>query len=277
MPTPPVIQMGQIEKLVRERILLYGDSDSGKTYLYLTIARYYQMRKAKGTFYGLCSPGNQWDKFFGPGGEFEGLENVVPFDVEEIQDYFDKFDKKIKPKATKDDWLCIDVISDVWGAAGDEYSKKENKGRDLGEAWATTGGDYPVEGWQWGRINARYRSFAQNRLLRFPGHLVGLAWDKDLQEAAKSSGKGGESDEVRDLFGLIGKKPAGQKEDYKRFDTIIHLGVNGRGEHVARTARDRQRDRLGDVIQRGTAQVFRGQPISNFFLEYLVKIAGWKP
>jgi len=285
LPTPLTTPAG---KVIRERQLLYGDSDAGKTYNYLKVAEWHQRRNSDAVFYGICTPGNDWDRFFMPGGEYEHLENVVPIDVEDIQDYFDAFDgikakalAKLKrgkhPDGWVEDWLCIDVIDDAWKAASDEHAKREWKGQDIGSKWAVEGGDYPVEGWEWGPINARYRAFAQNRLIRFPGHVMALAWDKPLSEASKSSGKGGETAEVRETFSLIERKPAGQKEDYKRFHTLLHLAKNAKGEWVIRTARDRQRPRLGEVVQRGKATIYVPHKLTDFYMEYLVRTAGWKP
>jgi len=271
LPSPPTTRQG---RSIRERILLYGDSDSGKTYNFLTVAKWHQRRGSPATFYGIVTPGNEWDRFFMPGGEFEDLENVVYFDVEDIQDYFDAYDKKIKPRAKADDWLCLDVIDDGWKAAQDEYAKREWKGQDLGTRWAVEGGDFPVEGWEWGTINARYRAWVQNRVLRFPGHVMALAWDKDLMPDSRT-GKSGEMQEIKETFGLLGHKPAGQKEDYKRFATLLHLGRNSRGEWVARTARDRQRERMGKIIEKGKAVTYQPQKMNDFMLDYLRRIAGW--
>lgn len=273
MPSPPTTRAG---KPIRERILLYGDSDAGKTYNFLTVARWHQRRGSDATFYGICTPGNEWDRFFMPGGEFEDLENVTCFDVEDIQDYFDVYDRKIKPYAGAEDWLALDVIDDVWKAAQDEYAKREWKGKDLGTKWAVDGGDFPIEGWEWGTINARYRSFAQNRIARFPGHVMAMAWERTLAEPAKSTGKGGDPPEVRDVFGLIDRKPAGQKEDYKRFATLLHLAKSSRGEWVVRTARDRQRARLGEIVERGKVTTHYPARLTDFYRQYLVGIAGWK-
>jgi hypothetical protein len=282
LPTPLTTPAG---KVIRERLLGFGDSDSGKTFNYLKIAEWHQRRGSDAVFYGICTPGNEWDRFFMPGAEFEQLENIHPIDVQDIQDYFDAYDEILKlvnrklKKAGSDgawveDWLAMDVIDDAWKACANEYAQKQ-WGTDLGSKWNTEGGKYPVEGWEWGPINARYSAFAQNRLIRFPGHVMAMAWDKDLMEESKT-GKGGETAEVRDLFGLLGKKPAGQKEDYKRFHTVLHFGKNPRGEFVVRTARDRQRPRLGEIVQRGQVEAYTPHKLKDFYMEYLVKTAGWK-
>lgn len=272
MPSPPTTRRG---KPIRERIMLFGDSDAGKTYNFLKIAEWHQRRNSEATFFGICTPGNDWDRQLGPGGEFEQLENVETFDVEDMQDYYDAYEQ-LRAGAGADDWLCVDVIDDAWKAASDEYAQREWKGQDIGTKWATEGGDFPIEGWEWGSVNARYRGFAQNRVIRFPGHVMALAWDKPLAEVAKSSGKGGETQEVRDTFALVGRKPAGQKEDYKRFHTLLHVGKSPKGEHVIRTARDRQRPRLGELVERGKAVTYTPHKLRDFFMEYLVRTAGWR-
>lgn len=275
MPEPRKSKAGHP---IRERILLFGDSDAGKTWWLLKIAEWHQRRGSDAHFYGLCTPGNSWDVFFLPSAEFEDLDNVTFFEVTDAQDYFDIYDNKVKRQARPQDWLSVDVLGDLRASTIDEGVKRDNRGRDLGSAWATTGGDYPVSGWDgWGPVNARYAAFTQNRLLPFPGHVLCMAWERDLAEPSKSSGRGGDSAEVRDLFGPIGAKPMGEKNDYKRFRTIIHLGKNGRGEHVARTARDKQRTRLGELVEIGKVTQFRGHKISNPYTDYLMKIGGWRP
>lgn len=276
MPSPPTSRAGNP---IPERMLLFGDSDAGKTWWLLKIAEWHQKRGSDAHFYGLCSPGNTWDPFWLPGAEFEHLENVTYFNIgTDVQEYFDVFDRKVKSRARPQDWLAVDVIGDVRGAATDEYSYREFKGKDLGSAWGTTGGKYPIEGWEWGSINRRYAAFCQNRVLPFKGHVIAMAWDRDLHEAAKSTGKGGDTPHLRGVFEQVGKAPAGDKEDYKRFRTIIHLSKNGQGEHVARTVRDKGRPgRLGEVVEMGKVTQFRGHKITNPYTDYLMKIGGWKP
>lgn len=277
MPTPP---MSKANNPIPERILLFGDSDAGKTWWLLKIAEWHQKRGSDARFYGLCSPGNSWAPLCElPGSEFKHLENVVYFNIGiDVQEYFDAFDKKIKPRARPQDWFSVDVIGDVRGAAIDEYSYREFKGKDLGSAWGTTGGKYPVEGWEWGSINRRYAAFCQNRILPFPGHVLCMAWERDLREASKSTGKGGEDPDAQEMFGPIGKAPQGDNSDRGRFRTIIHLSKNGEGRHVARTARDKGRSgRLGELVRLGKTTKYKGQPITNPFLDYLVRIGGWKP
>lgn len=272
MPSPPVTRSG---KPIKERILLYGDSDSGKTYNFLKIAQWHQRRGSSATFFGICSPGNEWDVFLAPGGEFEDLENVVAIDVDHIGEYYDAYDKRIKPKAGPEDWLCVDVIGDAYNAAKDEYAQREWKGMDLGQKWGLEGGEYPITGWEWGPINARYNGLAQNRIMRFAGHVMVLAWDRELKDDSRS-GRSGERDEIKQTFSMVGYRPDSQWDDYKRFKTIIHLSKNIRGDFVMRTARDKQRPIVGEVVEKGKAnRIYKPAEVGDFMRTYLRAIAGW--
>lgn len=266
MPSPPLTAAG---RPVLERQLFMGDSDAGKTYAYLKIADWHQRRGADTTFYGLTTSGNDWTKLLAPGAEFGHLENVVEEPVAEIQDYFDTYDR-FRKKAKPGDFLALDVVGDAWAACQDEYAERE-WGTDLGTKWATSGGQYPIGGadWPWGSINARYRKLMQNKLLRWPGHLVCMAWEAPLGDKDTEA-------HFLSIFGLVNRKPIGQKDDYRRFDTIIQFGFNGRGERVVRTLKERGgRRRLGEFKEKGKATTHVGESVPDFFLTYLKGIAGW--
>lgn len=270
MPSPPQTRGG---KDVLERILLFGDSDAGKTFAVLKVADWHQKRKSDRQFFAITTPGNSWDKFFIPGAEFDHLENVGTYEVQEIQEYYDAYEL-IAKDAKPGDFLSVDVVGDAWSAAQDEYAERE-WGTDLGTKWATEGGRYPIGGadWPWGTINARYRKFMQNKLLRFPGHLICMAWQGDLGDKEKDDA---EYAHFREFFGMVGKKPVGQKDDYRRFDTIIQFGFNAKGDRICRTLKERGgRRRLGEIVTRGKAANHVGEKVPDFFLTYLKGVAGW--
>lgn len=275
MPTPVTLDDGRYHL---ERIMLFGDADAGKTYQFLKIAEWHQKRGSDAHFYGICSPGNEWDVMCMPGAEFEHLKNVT-FDVAfEMQDWFDLY-KKYWPNARKGvDWLCCDVAGDVWQDVQAEYAQIE-WGGDLGSKWITEGGLHPIakdgmmnKDYPWGRINSRYRDFANNKLMRWPGHLVGLYWETPIPDGLKKKDK-----EAADLFTPFDIFPQGNKKDYKRFHSIIHLAKNSKGEHVWRSVRDRQRKLIGERRTRGTVTTVSTVKAGDLFRDYLVKIGGWKP
>lgn len=277
MPTPTYTKSKQ---LILERILLYGGSGVGKSHSYLTVAKWCQRRRSNATFYVIQTPGNgsAYQMMMGPGGDFYDLENVHIEHVDTMDDYTEAA-QMIRRKGTPEDWLAIDLLDDAWGAAQDEYARRR-WGEDLSGYWITMDAiaddddpDYPIKGWDYGRINGRYRTFAQTNMIRFPGHLMCMSTEDKLKPDSKS-GKSGEKQDVKDLYGITGYKARGQKADGHRFNTVIRLGKSNKGEFRAQTANEKNKGReyFGVQMRNG----FRMEPINDFFMDYLVKKAGWK-
>ena len=249
---------------MKERILLMGGPDSGKTRALLTVAAWHQKRGSDATFYILSN-----DMGYEPylvGGEFADLDNLVVEDVATMAEYLDAA-RRIRSKVREHDWFTIDLLNGGWEAAQDEYAEKRY-GRDLSDYWmtklATEGEDFPVGGWEWGPINKRYRDLANNCMLRMPCHVMCMSAQTGLREASKS-GKGGEDPKIKAMFERLGCKPAGQKDDPHRFHTVIHLSQVSKAKWVMNTARDRNREKM------------EGVEVDSFFQSYLRRIGGWKP
>ena len=268
MPTPPQTN-GRDQ---HERLLLYGGPDAGKTHTILTIAKWHQDLDSDAVFYVIATD-MSYERMLGPGADFESVKNVEYEYAMDMQDYMD-LGRKWNKKVRSHDFLCVDLLHDAWAAAGDEYSRARY-GKDLAERWATEGSpdEYPVTGWEWGMPNARYRTFIQNYIMRCRGHVVCVSGEATLQKESKSGKMQGESEEMEALFGPIGVKPMGQKADPFRFHDILHLD-RWRGNPAIATARAKQRERLGKSHQGGQVTPV---PIEDFFVEYLMKVGGWKP
>lgn len=278
MPTPVMTTTG---KILRERIMLYGDSDSGKTYNFFKVAEWHQRRHSDAHFYGITTSGNgaSWDLFLM--GEFADLTNISFIEVETMPDYYTAMEKIGKDVQPGKDWLCVDVIGDAWEDAQQDYARRE-WGMDISAKWMTEGGfKHPISAdagkekpWNWQPIKSAYFGFAKNRVMPFPGHVMVLAWDKQLPEEMKDA-------EARNLFDPVGRMPVGRSDEYSRYNTIIHLGKNGSGEHVWRTVRDRQREhRLGilkEIPKPGGGVEVRNVPekAGDFMRDYLMRV-GWK-
>jgi len=273
--TAPVLRNG---KQVRERIGIYGPPKVGKTHLFFTIAKWHQDLGSDAKFYAISTDTSYEVLSMNP--EFVELENIIWEDVVIMQDYIDaarKFNSLMRPQ----DWLSVDLMADAWAAAQDEYARVQTKKaggnlEDMGDLWATSGGGdgYPIEGWEWGMPNARYRVFANNLILRAPGHVFLVYGQKDLMKES-GSGKTGESKDTKEMFGHIGLKPTGQKEDPFRYHSILHISSLGDKEQGISTAGERwgNRERLGKKMSNGQV---RDEPMTDFFLDYLVKVAGWE-
>lgn len=257
--------------VIPERTLVFGGPDSGKTHTLLTLAKWHQKLGSDAVFYVIATD-LSYDRMLGRGGDFSELENVDYKYVLTMQEFLDAA-IKFKKLGRENDWLSVDLLQDAWSAASAEYGERKY-GVSLSQAWADQGdpGEYPISGWDYQMPNARYREFMQNNVIRFPGHVLCCTGERRLLGESQS-GKTSEREEMQNIFGPIGLKPVGQRDDTFRFHTVLHLDRNGKGEWTIATARDKQRPRLGRVMTNGT---MRGVPVNDFFWDYLVEVAGWE-
>jgi hypothetical protein len=259
MPTPPKNRTG---KEILERILVFGDGGSGKTHATCSIAKWHQDEGSDATFY-VISNDLSFDRFLGPGSEFEDLENVVVFDVDTWPDYMDAA-KKVKEEMQAHDWMSVDLIALAWGAAQDYYIERVFD-EDLTDYWVTqrkaTGGEgSDLDGWKdWGVINKMYRAFFNTHVLRAPGHVICQASQKALADTAH------EDEQVYDLCKQLGFKPEGQKHLVLQFHTVLHFGRRRDKAFIFQTVKDRKRKEVFD------------KEVRDFWRSYLIPIAGWRP
>lgn len=285
MPSPRTLPNGNI---LKERIGVYGPPDGGKTHMFFTIAKWHHDMGSDARFYGINTD-TSWDVLYcNP--EFENLPNIEWTEVNYFQDYIDAA-KKYRKQLQPNDWLSVDLMDMAWKAVQDEYARNLTKGKtgkkleDIGDLWDQAGStdDYPIKGWDWGMPNARYRTLANNYLLAGPGHRFLIYGEKKMMKES-SSGKTKESEEMDDVFGAVGYKPDGQKDDPWRYHTFLRVegvhGKDGSRSHKVTTAKERHgyRRRLGKTITNGKGETVavRGEGLDDFFMDYLVKVAGWQ-
>lgn len=278
-PNPPQLPNGNY---IKERIHLFGPPKIGKTHQLFVIAKWHQTLGSDAMFYGLNTD-TSWEVLkFNP--EFQKLENIIWEDCNYFQDFIDHvraFHKKLRPQ----DWLVLDLADHAWSASQDEYARAKAKQggvqlEDMGDLWnvsdSVKDGKYPIEGWDWGMPNARYRTLANNYILRGAGHRLIIAGQAKLQEPTpRMQEKEDETTKkTREMFKHLGVHPAGQKDDPFRYHTIIHVDSNGEKKQKMATAGERWGNRrwLGRKLGNGSV---RDEPIEDFFMDYLVKIAGW--
>lgn len=273
-PLPPIDK--RFRKPVREMICLYGPPGGGKTHMFLTLAQWHQNLGSDRHFYIIST-----DQAYGPlltNDAFIDLENVTieePTDLDECIKYARQFRASSRPG----DWICADRIDHAWGWAQDEYAaalarQQGTTIEDMGDLWKVSGvsGDYPIKGWDWGGINARYRAF-RSTLTSSPAHLMVMAEAKELM-GESSSGKTSEPDEIKAMFKHVGLKPTGQKEDPSVWHTIIHVDSKKPRRQDVITARDRWGNRrmLGIEMTNGK---YKPEKLDDFFMGYFVEVAGW--
>ena len=277
---PPTNRNGEP---IKEKQCLYGPPGIGKTHQYFTIAKWHQDLGSDAVFYGINTDTSYEVLHSNPG--FSELDNLVYEQAFDFQDFMN-LTRQYKDKMRPQDWLSVDLHNAAWAAAQDEYARNlvdkrgEQKFDDLGEMWVAEGGtDYPIKGWDWGVINARYRRYANNLLLTLPGNLLLVCGQRQLMDPTDKM-KEKEDPTVRrtrETFKHIGYAPEGQKEDPFRYHSYLHIDSrdNDTRKQMMSTAKERFGNRRMWGKKMGNGKV-RDEPIEDFFVDYLVNTAGWK-
>lgn len=252
------------ESKSRERILLYGPWNTGKTTSYFEIAKLYRKTKTVGKFYVLdtdYTTERTVEEY--PGCE-ENMQFTTSVDIDEIDTTLSKY----KAKSTAEDWLVIDTASELWEICQNAFTQKI-MGKDLAD-WtleyrkanpdggnALTG----AYGANWDVIKKMYGGLVQE-IVRFPGHVLVTAKAKDVQQPDRK-GEGGDTAEIRGTYGPFGVRPAGEKNLPYLFHTVLWMGEKKVGDWVYSSVKDRGRERV------------MGGKMDNFVASYLMKVAGW--
>lgn len=245
------------------RILLYGASGTGKTRAPLSIARRLAQSGSPSRMYVLdTDQAWPWKLMDGDPGNVEVLPAT---DWTDLKSGLLKFEKAVTPG----DWLVVDMIGPAWDAVQghfireitgldeDDYFLMQRKELKKGARNLSA-----LSGWvDWPVINKMYRTW-MNRVLGMVGRGVNLLCTTTSERVNE------ETDEkvVRDMFAKLGGKPGGQKHLPHSFNTILRLGRAG-DQWVMTTAKE---------WREGVAWVERAA-VNEFWLSYLVKVAGWKP
>lgn len=248
----------------REQILIMGSWGAGKSYAWLCCAK----RLPDNHFY-IIDTTHDAERMV----EGEGLENVTITYCPDYEDWRDAI-KKYNAEASRDDFLVADLMGDLWPASQRYYSeevfgkeiddwflsaKKEAMKQDKGVGGIISGS----HGENWGMINRAYQAVMMN-YLRFPGHKIAITGADTISEP-DNSGKGGDSIELRQLFNKFKLKPTGQKALGFQFHTIMLMREKSAGNWIMDTIRDRNRE------------VLTNETVNDFAMQYLVKVAKWRP
>lgn len=166
---------------------------------------------------------------------------------------------------SRDDWLAVDLIDKAWSKAQEgffEYLTDRPFDEFLGEALkndVNVGGEW---GKNWGVINKMYNAF-MDYIMRWRGHAIACAPATEVRTPDRS-GKGGDSEVIRDMFGRLGVRPQGQKDLPHAFHTVLLMQGDGTKWRMT-AAKDRER------------KMVKGEVVEDFVRSYLMKVAGWKP
>lgn len=251
----------------RERILTYGGSGSGKSSAWLNVAKWLQQTGAPGKV-RLLDTDFAWEAYRPTDGSLD--ERVVVQDAWDWADFKPGMEKLTRAKdVTNDDWLVVDLIDKAWSKAQQgffEYLTDRPFDEFMGEAVknnVNVGGEW---GSNWGVINKMYGGF-MDYVMRWRGHVLCCAPMTEVRVPDRM-GKGGDTQEIRDLFGRVGFKPQGQKDLPHMFHTVLFMqaaGTAAKPEWRVQSIKDRERPLL------------KGDRVDQFVMTYLMKVAGWKP
>ena len=250
---------------LRERILVMGGPGTGKSYAWLTIAAMSAKTKSDAKFYCIDTDESIQRMMME---EFSELSNVI---VEPAQGWgelcvaLERCRSVIRPQ----DWLIADMIYPVWEEA-QSYFIQEVMGKSAGEYFLNIRREMEAakkkasslyqegfDGWKdWSVINMLYNDWIQNFAFNTRANIFATtAVDKVGDREDKAN---------RMLFGEFGVKPRGQKRLGHQFHTVLWLQNPKMGEWGLTTIKDRGRNRL------------LGNPLKNFSIDYMVKVAKWK-
>lgn len=279
MPTPPT---GPSGRPARERLLVYGDTSSGKTSCALSLASFAQRRGSEARFYALSSGDLAYEQML-DAARYADLTNVEYADCFDYGEWMDAAKgflaaarKRAKAGEGSEDWLVVDLYSSLWTMVQDFYIANV-RGEDGDDFWtaAAKRAEGSGSGWalyediNWQVANKLYREFSQKIMQRWPGHVLAVASAKPVDK--DKGGKVTEADgNIGDWFGRLGSKPAGQKEMAYEFRDVLFCRKLGSGKHTITTAKAREREE----VLKGAEWSLDGM---GFFGAFLRPVCGWKP
>jgi len=218
-----------------EKMILFGESNAGKTFFYLSILSYLKkVKKMEKEDLLMCIiyPDR-------PTGikKLEGLipndykDNILVFPIDTYEELVSATaiaEKKLQEhnkKTGKHGWLVIELLEEAWKNAQDYYTR-EAYGETLGNYFSHKRAEVKamkeddsayraLSGWgDWSVIKFMHNFNWIDKIKRMPYNVVFTAEIK--QEGNKNS-----------IFFDLGYRPAGEKDNMHRVDTIINLNHKG--------------------------------------------------
>lgn len=250
----------------RERILLFGPWNGGKSSAWLSVLKWL---KDSTTHFYLYDSDNAWDRYQ------EMFDtppsNITVIDVGEYGDVYPSIEKHRK-EAGKDDWLVVDMGHGLLEMAEDAFIEAAHGVNSLD--WITKavtskdgrGGAYGIN-WS-GR--KKYYGRVMSNVQRWPGHVVFCCAEQEVKSpVTKRDGSTdstfADAKEIRDLFGRIGYRPQGDDNLPHMFHTVLRMTSDGNKWYMT-TVKER-------VVEK--REKMAGKEVADFVSSYLVPVAGW--
>ena len=256
----------------RERVLIYGEANSGKSSAWVSLALWLKKTRSAAKVYLLDSD-DAYEAMWCP--ELDGVVECVAVDVNEMETWPETM-AKIKGKVKVDDWVVVDMIDKLWSGAQAYFWEQEGTGslgsvamRNMTDAGFSVGGDW---GKNWDAINKLKDDFMwvylNSRCHKMACTTAGTVY---VDQKSGLATRADDEKYVRYKF-----KPRGHPRIAHEFHTIL----------LAREipgARDSEWN-LTTVKERGPIGMakrteLRGEKVTaagGFVQAYLLKVAGWK-
>lgn len=208
----------------RERILLAGDTNSGKTYAYYKIAESHP----DATFF-VIDTDDTAPTFMAPGYSFEHLYfenggNIKPFYAPDWK-MIARVGNHIIQNAKPGDWIIVDLVSSAYSFAQEFIAGI--KGLNLDDEMVKRMGVVPgtkrlgfgaFDGDTWGLVSRTFEATMRPLINNPKCNFIGLAHVTDMQTTA-----GRETREPILLFDQLGMKPTGVGKTLKMVNTCVVL------------------------------------------------------
>jgi hypothetical protein len=244
--------------MIRERILVYGQPGSGKSYAHLKIAEAYP----KSRFY-IIDTDDSIPRMLNS--EFSHLNNVEVHPAQDWRGCCKALDD-IKPEVTGKDWLVVDMLCSAWDFV-QSYFVEEIFDKDIASYFLQVRKDLKqgasnlsaLRGWtDWSVINKLYQMWINEIAYRLPCHIF---------FACKATRVTQEDEvDIRDMYSTFGIRPEGEKRNTYRVHSVFLLTHDRDGFYMS-TVKDRGRTRLENTTL---------TPEHNFATKYLQLFAGWE-
>jgi hypothetical protein len=256
----------------RERILLYGEANSGKSSAWVSLALWLRKTKSDAKVWLLDSD-QAYEAMWCE--ELDGIVECVDIDVNEMEKW-PAIMEAIKGRAGKDDWVVVDMIDKLWAGAQSYFWEQEGSGtlgnvymRNMIDSGFNLGGDW---GKNWDAINKLKDDFMW-LYLNTKCHKLACTSAGTIYTDSKSGLATRADDEkyVRYKF-----KPRGHPRIAHEFHTILLAreipGVRD-SEWNLTTVKERGPIGMGKRVELRGEKV---SPAGGFVHAYLIKVAGWR-
>jgi hypothetical protein len=256
----------------RERSIVYGRFDSGKSHAWLSIAEWIHNTGSTARMY-VADTDNSWEAMRPSDGHLDEIIQVTDLDVTDYRPWLE-WVAKTKTVINREDWVVVDMIDDTYGAAqtfywdsmapddllADIYLRNQQNINSKGSEGESMAG---AHGGNWGVIYKYYFAFI-TPIVNMKCNVLCCARAKEVSKEDKP--------EIVNSY-PVGWRPAGpgafDKDLAHSFLTVIFAAKTPRG-WIYTTIREK-----GPVGE--TRGLLKGEIVDDYVQTYLFGIAGWRP